>query len=210
MARLEIEIHSYWHAGSGRGRGAEADAVVVRTPAGLPYLPGRTLKGLVRDALWLAEQAGQVAEGRTRQLFGGRRTPEETEDTKGEGRFQAEPGMLRFSDARLGATDGERRAWEEWPARGKDRGIVEQLSSTISSTKIDEAGLAAHRTLRTMEVVAPLTLHAFVEPVDGCDPGNWQEDLRRAVPLLRGIGSKRSRGFGRCTVRLIAEGEGGQ
>jgi hypothetical protein len=67
---LKLDILSYWHAGSGRGAAALADAVVVRDDTGLPYLPGRTVKGLVRDAMDLAEAAGIVARGRTELRLG--------------------------------------------------------------------------------------------------------------------------------------------
>ena len=54
MTRLRFEIQSFWHAGSGRGDGAVADATVLRSRAGLPILPGRTVKGLLREACDLA------------------------------------------------------------------------------------------------------------------------------------------------------------
>lgn len=204
MAILELEIHSYWHAGSGRGSGPQADAVVVRTPAGLPYLPGRTVKGLVRDAMLVAEAAGQVEQGRTAALFGQREPMEESED-KGLGRFSLEPGALRFSDARLGDTEQRRLAWESWAETEDGRAVAAELSTFLSSTKIDDRGQADKNTLRTIEVVVPLTLYAYVEPVDGADPGDWRSDLHKALPLLRAVGSKRSRGLGRCSARLLEE-----
>ena len=45
-----IEFYSDWHCGSGLASGAEADAVVIKDKHGLPYVPGKTLKGLVREA----------------------------------------------------------------------------------------------------------------------------------------------------------------
>jgi CRISPR/Cas system CSM-associated protein Csm3 (group 7 of RAMP superfamily) len=46
-----ITFLSDWHAGSGLSSGAEADAVVIKDAKNLPYLPGKTIKGLVKDAL---------------------------------------------------------------------------------------------------------------------------------------------------------------
>ena len=46
-----ITFLSDWHAGSGLSSGAEADAVVIKDSNNLPYLPGKTIKGLVKDAL---------------------------------------------------------------------------------------------------------------------------------------------------------------
>ncbi|MGB1217231.1 MAG: RAMP superfamily CRISPR-associated protein, partial [Saprospiraceae bacterium] len=45
-----IEFHSYWHVGSGLFGGTEADNLVNKDKVGLPYIPGKTLKGLLRQA----------------------------------------------------------------------------------------------------------------------------------------------------------------
>src|SRR5690606_24392052 len=52
---IELELLSPWHVSSGRGRGASADLTVVRSSGGLPYLPGRALRGLLREAVVRAE-----------------------------------------------------------------------------------------------------------------------------------------------------------
>jgi len=44
-----ITFLSEWHAGSGLSSGAEADAVVIKDKNNLPYLPGKTIKGLLKD-----------------------------------------------------------------------------------------------------------------------------------------------------------------
>ena len=48
--KYEIEFFSNWHCGSGLAAGADVDALVIKDNNGLPYVPGRTLKGLLRDA----------------------------------------------------------------------------------------------------------------------------------------------------------------
>lgn len=47
----KVEMYSDWHCGSGLAAGASADAVVVKDESGLPYIPGRTLKGLLSEAI---------------------------------------------------------------------------------------------------------------------------------------------------------------
>lgn len=47
-----IEFNTYWHIGSGLSGGVEVDSLVLKdndTDA-LPYIPGKTLKGLLREA----------------------------------------------------------------------------------------------------------------------------------------------------------------
>ncbi len=209
--RLKLELHGYWHAGSGRGEGPGADAVVVRTPAGLPYVPGRTLKGLLREAVLQLAQCGQGLEARrVEALFGqrGARTAAEGEFsddtvdalTKGQGRFEVGSGVMRVSDARLGATRDEQRAWETWAASPSKEKAWKHLFQTLSSTAIEgDTGIARKGSLRSMEVAIPMTLYAFIECEEESD---WRKELERALPLLRSLGAKRNRGFGRCTVTL--------
>ncbi len=48
-----IKFFDYWHCGSGSSGGKESDSLVAKyeqgSKKGLPYVPGKTLKGLVRE-----------------------------------------------------------------------------------------------------------------------------------------------------------------
>ena len=46
----ELKFFDYWHVSSGLSGGAALDSYVVKDSAGLPYVPGKTIKGLVREA----------------------------------------------------------------------------------------------------------------------------------------------------------------
>ena len=48
--KYKIEFFSNWHCGSGLAAGADVDSLVIKDQNRLPYIPGRTLKGLFRDA----------------------------------------------------------------------------------------------------------------------------------------------------------------
>src|SRR5450759_1702956 len=45
-----ITFFSDWLCGSGLSGGSESDAQVKKTKDGLPYVPGKTVKGLLKDA----------------------------------------------------------------------------------------------------------------------------------------------------------------
>lgn len=45
-----IRMYSEWHCSSGLSTGAGDDLLVIRDERGLPFIPGKTLKGLLRDA----------------------------------------------------------------------------------------------------------------------------------------------------------------
>lgn len=57
---ITLDIQSYWHIGSGEEGGSYADALVLKNAAGLPYVPGKSLKGLYRDGFEKAVAARLV------------------------------------------------------------------------------------------------------------------------------------------------------
>lgn len=188
MPELELifTIHGYWHAGSGSGEGSNLDALVVKSPDGLPYLPGKTVKGLLREAVQTAEDCGQVALGITEQLFG--TSPANQKKT----RFETDPGSLVFESASLGK---DMAGWAQCNA-AKVGGLYAQLSST----KIEDTGIAKDQTLRKIEVAVPLKLTATVSCSESGD--EWLKALKTAAPLVRCLGSNRTRGLGRTTLEV--------
>lgn len=188
---VKVEIRSYWHAGTGRGRGALVDSLAHRDAAGLPVLPGRTVKGLLRDAVWRMERWGHAAAGTTDGLFGS------VGFEKDVPRADTEPGALGFSDAALPEA---LRGWLETESPG----YRDALFREVHATAIDEAtGSARSGSLRGVEVAVPLTLESAVTVIrpDRLPP-QWQETLTQAATLVRAVGSSRSRGLGRAVVTV--------
>lgn len=46
---FKITFLDYWHLGSGQSGGAKYDSSVIKDRQGFPYVPGKTLKGLLRE-----------------------------------------------------------------------------------------------------------------------------------------------------------------
>lgn len=210
-AELMLDIQSYWHPGTGRGDGFGADAVVNRGADGLPILPGRTVKGLVRDAVRLGRLAGVA--GLTvnveEHLFGTALAPSASDDRVRrleEARFATRPGALRFNDARLGGSPAEQEVWRRFAATSEGERVARQLSTLVSSTALEE-GVAKSGSLRTIEAWVPMTLHTWVsyEPAAGEPAPNWSwgalDECVRC--FLRAAGSHRTRGLGRCAATLL-------
>jgi len=194
--KLSFAIESYWQAGSGRGGGAVVDALAQKDPLGLPKLPGRTVKGLLRDAVFRLETWGHAPAGLTIRLFG------EIGVEQGVIRLETTGGALAVSDARLPQVE---RDWLAGEARAQLR---RGLFRYISSTAVDpEKGTARRGSLRSVEVVVPVTLEAQVEVIKPelleAEPA-WQDHLERALPLVHAVGTSRSRGLGRVEVRVVA------
>ncbi|MBI4664153.1 MAG: hypothetical protein HY735_35605 [Verrucomicrobia bacterium] len=186
---VTIELRSYWHAGTGLGRGADADALVLRDRDGLPHLPGKSVKGLLREGMQLAEDFGRAPSGTTVLLFGAitdNRTP-------------ASEGSVQVDDASL--SPALTTALRQQPDIARAG-----LFSTISSTAMTDNGVAKDHTLRTHEVAAPVMLWATLRVEDtgvGSDiQQRLPELLSRAAALTRSLGVHRHRGLGRCMVRV--------
>lgn len=189
-ATISFEILSHWHVGSGRGRGGDVDALVIKDEHGLPHLPGRAVKGLLREGLQIAEDAQVVPGGRTNEWCG-KPAPRGRPDG-------SEPGLLSFSDARLPAAE------QEWLASPAGQKVRDSLYDRFASTALDAHGMAKDKTLRAIELCVPITVEAAVHgPADK----PWLDDLQKAATFIRGLGAHRHRGLGRCrvTVRPVKE-----
>lgn len=188
---LKVELFSYWQAGTGRGSGAHVDNLSHTDVDGLPEIPGRTLKGLLRDATRTAGLRGWLEDdGLHRILFG----------VRAEEDGASRPGCLRVGSARLPAA--ERR----WLAEA-GRDCVPELFRDLHSTAIDpDTGTARARSLRGIQVVIPLVLTARIGELAAAPPG-WDEQLQRCLPLIRAVGSSRSRGLGRARLTLMEKAD---
>lgn len=217
-ACLQIDFRNYWHAGSGRGSGAHLDAVCERDESALPVLPGRQLKGLLRNAISRGEQWGwlnefAVPEGpldsHEELLFGSRSQSERSHETQ--------PGMLQIGSAHL--PEAERR-WLAQPSQAHMRG---ELFGELFSTAINEQGTAQRYSLRGLEVCIPVTLQARVALGLTAQHPQWRVQqeayladgtgwaaLRAVLPLLDALGAHRSRGLGEATTSLVLSDKGAE
>ncbi len=191
---LELEMLDYWHCGSGKGSGDYLDALAERDSLGLPFVPGRLLKGVLRDAMMRCEAFGHAAPGTAEALFGARwnghgADPSDTRPT---------PGALRVADARLPEA---LRAWLRVPGNAIYR---QALSRELFAAAVDETtGTTRGSRPRGMEAIVPLVLEAELRPIEGLPvPAGWRESLAAALPLVGAVGAYRTRGLGRCEARL--------
>jgi CRISPR/Cas system CSM-associated protein Csm3 (group 7 of RAMP superfamily) len=188
-----IDIKSDWHIGSGKEAGAYADALVLKDNQFLPYIPGKSIKGLLRDAFQTAEDAGWFGKDAkfVDVLFG-------KENSSG----NLSQGLIQVSSARL--SDQEVQYLVEENA-------TKHLFRVIQSTAIDgETGTAKHSSLRSIEVAVPMRLTSqinlntahplYVTSVEIQEQfGDW---LTHVVTLISELGGKRHRGLGQVTLSV--------
>ncbi len=197
---LRIDILDWWHCGTGIG-GGFADARIDRDPEGLPCVPGRHLKGILRDAALRAERWDALPRDATVELFGG--DPAETEELDPEApRPRPEPGALRVSTARL--------APEVRARLRRDPRLRAVLTALFAQTAVDPVtGTAREKHLRRMEMTVPLELFAEVRWIGrqvGALADCWPHLLADAVfPLVFALGADRTRGLGRVELSWVEE-----
>lgn len=209
QATLKLSFQSYWHSGSGMGAGTHVDALCLRDQAGLPFLPGRQLKGVLRHAVRRAETWGWYEQltlptgcsSHERLLFGSQ--------SQYTSRHETQPGLLLTNSACLPADE---RNWLAQTGQAVER---EQIFGTLFSTAINEAGTAEEHSLRGLEVCLPVTLYAELSlavtallPQPRQSQSDWLtlEDpwrtLALALPLVDALGAHRSRGLGEVILKL--------
>ena len=192
---IKIELHSEWRSGTGRGRGLHVDAEALRDPLGLPMLPGRQLKGLIRHALETGAAWGHWGHDVVDRLCG-------VSASEAQSRFNTQEGTISFSSARMECPWLEYvKALQEGSDddRAEAQAVTAQLFFVKRQTALDDRGLAKNHSLRSVEVCAPMTLYARVY---GELSAEDEAHLKRALKMIRAVGGHTTRGLGRATLTL--------
>lgn len=186
--KYQITFFSEWHTGSGLSSGSDLDALVIKDKKGLPYIPGKTIKGLLKDAAnqirGLQGKADEPNELNT-QFFG------YAEEGKPETESIHTRGMAHFSNAILPIELVENIPNDQ----------VGFLYRSLASTAIEECGLAKSNSLRRMETTIPCRLVGEIHNVDDI----YKNDLIKAFKWIKRLGQNRNRGLGRCNFEILGE-----
>jgi CRISPR/Cas system CSM-associated protein Csm3 (group 7 of RAMP superfamily) len=180
--RIEYTITflTYWHCGSGDDGGRKVDMQPIKDRNGLPFVPGRTIKGHLREA---AEEMYGANCKTLLRCFG--REPKSTESTPAE---ETEAACF-FSDAVLSETI--------------EPSLVSYLFDTIATTAMDEKGLAKEKALREIEVAVPLRVRGFIECHGSDEKG--KKMLLETFKAVKRIGLWRHRGLGACVIEEVQQ-----
>ena len=184
----KIEFFSDWHTGTGLTSGSDADLLVIKDKQGFPFIPGKTLKGLLKDAALDLREANYFNEDFIREIFG--------LDSEENNKRESIPGKAYFTNAELSANVKEMLT-----------NRTDYIYRRITSTAIDAHGLAEEHSLRTMEVTIPLTLYAAIENI----PSSVNEEhLIACMQMIKRMGTGRNRGLGRCAISPLSKTSGGK
>lgn len=185
---LRIEFQSDWHIGTGAGIPGSVDRQVLRDPQGLPYVPGKTLTGILRDAAeFVADVRGGNAIDLPSKIFGA----------------QSESDSCAMA-AKIGISSAE------FPGEIRDYILRNDLTSALfhvqPGIKIDnETGCAQEDHLFSLEKVRrDCVLYAEVVFMEELSDDEMKL-LDDAVKAVRRIGGKRRRGAGLCNLRWVSD-----
>lgn len=174
----KVQFFDYWHTGSGLAGSTYADSIVNKNTDGLPIIPGKTVKGLLREAAETIQKldGSLITNGFILEVFGDK---------------DNEPECF-FSNATLS------RNLSESIIKQKNHNVLYQV---IASTAIDENGQAKEGSLRQLEVTIPLTLYGVIEKL----PNNstYEEQLKYCFNWVKQLGLNRNRGLGRCQFSIL-------
>jgi len=192
--KYRITFYSYWRTGSGLG-GQSKDNIVLKDENRLPIIPGKTLKGLIRDAY---EECGYQDSD---EIFGHGIWDDEDKEYEKEHK-DLKNGKFYFKSARL--------AGETASHLLNNRELIKELYRTVTHVQLDEDKQALEHALVKNEVCIPLTLEAEIIPIENGIirkedkiPDDIASRLQKALKMLKNIGEKRYRGFGRCEITVI-------
>ena len=196
---LYLRFDSDWHVGSGAGIPGSVDRQVLRDEEGFPYVPGKTLTGILRDAAeWIADTRDAAEKGNKWKnaligLFG-----EQPESHGGTSGGFASGAAVGIGSAEL-SQDLRNYIQELRKASGPD--LRAALFTVRPGVKIDRAtGRALEDHLFSTERVRGCTLYAPVKYLRGPLSEDEEKLLEDAVKAVRRLGGKRRRGGGRCRL----------
>ena len=180
--KYKIEMLSDWHIGSGLDSATDADALVLKNDIGQPYIPGKTIKGLIKDAVNDMIEVGKAKEEQLISIFG---KLIKDIDPKEKDKQISQKGNAFFSNAVLLGLESDEIY---------NNDLSEFLYRNIASTAIGKNGVAQDKSLRVTQVTVPLILKGDID--------NLKEEeynlLKDAIRLVRHLGVNRNRGLGRC------------
>lgn len=184
MKNIKYSIHFYspWHCGSGLSAGADADSLVIKDKDEMPFIPGKTLKGLVREAVEdYAALGNSLSDNKFNEAFGVAANADDTDDNISGSAFFTN---AKLDDKETGAIVGNK--------------AQHYLFHNVSSTAIGEDGIAEDHSLRSIEAVVPCTLYAEIYDL----PDEVADIIEKSFGLIHHIGLNRSRGLGRCDFKV--------
>ncbi|MCL4481508.1 MAG: RAMP superfamily CRISPR-associated protein, partial [Bacteroidetes bacterium] len=181
--KYTIKFFSEWHAGSGLTSGSDLDALVIKDKKGLPYIPGRTLKGLIKEAAIEIETLVKNEDNFIKTVFGfsSKKPNDKTEENDPEEFGVTEKGECFFSNAKLS---------DKLYTASVEKELAPFYYRSISSTAINgQSGVAEKHSLRRMQTTIPCVLEAEISNVNE----EYKDQIEACFKWIKRLGQNRNR-----------------
>lgn len=199
--QLQLTLLSDVTFGRGDGVAGLVDVEVQHDAAGLPYLGGRALKGVLgaecADLLFALEKISPIPEQKQRwqkaafRLFG-----QSGAHLKGS-------AILRIGPARLPADLQQALAQDIKNGRLTRADVLDLFTTLRRQTALDESGAPRKETLRTLRVILSGTVFTAALTFSEDPTADDLALLAATVQALRRVGTGRNRGRGRVRAQLL-------
>jgi len=186
--KYKIEFFDFWHTSSGLSAGTDVDMTVIKDEIGLPYIPGKTIKGLLREAVENIKQLKPelISDTFVNEVFGEKPTQKKLDKE-----IETFEAKCFFGDAKLSKN--------VYAQVEKNEILKAGFYKNIASTKIDENGQAENHSLRQMEVVIPVDLYGSIDNFST----DYKEQLKLCFDYVKRLGLNRNKGLGRCKITIV-------
>lgn len=199
-----ITFFSNWNCGSGLTAGSDKGDLVIKTKDNLPFIPGKTLKGLLKEAAnEIALLDGIESKDFIEKVFGEDKDGNDSDPKKGECHFgNADIDEATYQQLVNLAADlyPDKSSTEKHPANRLAK-LASHLYQDITSTALNKNGLAEEHSLRRIETTVPITLHAKIRFIDQC----YKADMDKCLKWVKRMGQNRTRGMGRCKFEIVGK-----
>ncbi len=193
--KLTIRFLSDYSVGSGIGDGYHADSLIARDQDDIPYLPGRAIKGALREGAALISRYQKDFKKIDELFFGTRSYDSDTNKS----------GIISVSSGRL--SNDLRQLLLSYEGQERQE-MVANLVQIRAQTALEENKQTKKGSLRGIECgVAGLEYEADIscEIPDGYDRQFTEQYLFCVCAAAKGMGYGRSRGFGEAEYTLQFE-----
>lgn len=195
ILQLTIELKSDMCCGTGTGDGVQFDTVSAYNDYGLPYIPAKRLKGLLREQAEFLIACNPENKNFVEILFG-----------KGE-----QAGALIVNNAEIknvrNLKEDLDKLFKSQPSLYNPSAVAEYYTVARHATQMKN-GVAKPKSLRTIGAVPSGTIFEATLYLDDSSSSEKVEFLRKCAKLLRHIGLNRTRGYGEAVCTLEEQENG--
>ena len=188
--RIRMELLSDVLAGSGEAFAGTVDRDIAFDERGLPFIPAKRIRGVLRESMNELEFLGLAETGTTEALFG-------VPGTSASSPFRIHDGRVENAEALASFLDSAKKK-NELAAIFSPRIVLDCFSYLRAQTSVED-GVAKENTLRISRVLKKGQVFHF----EADCPAHYRTALKAACASTRAFGTSRNRGLGE--IRMFCE-----